>query len=329
MESPARTALVELEAVDRGARTRSVDLLPAFLRAAGRRPRVQRRATWLLNRQRFRSVPAAPGREQRDRVETRAFRVTQAGLFEDDDPSKRPVRFLLLRAILLLVAMFAFGPSVSTPIEPVRSWDHYRELLIEDGRTEREADDRIGWLLDSLKTMDRSAGSDRIGLPAPPFAFDAWLNSEPLALEDLRGRVVLVRWWTDTCPFCASSASALRELHRDYEPRGLTLVGVFHPKAGRDDPLDRVRVERVVAQRDFEFPIAVDWDWRNGTLRDWWLTGPDRPATSVTFLLDKHGVIRFIHPGMEYHDASGPANHPMCVDDMARIRTEIERLLAE
>jgi hypothetical protein len=32
-----------------------------------------------------------------------------------------------------------------------------------------------------------------------------------------------------------------------------------------------------------------------------WLTGPDRPATSVTFILDKQGVIRFNHPGMEYH----------------------------
>ena len=61
----------------------------------------------------------------------------------------------------------------------------------------------------------------------------------------------------------------------------------------------------------------------------WWLTGPDRPATSVTFLLDRSGVIRFIHPGMEYHDASGPEGHPMCADDLAAIRTAIERLLAE
>ncbi len=56
--------------------------------------------------------------------------------------------------------------------------------------------------------MDRSAGNDRIGVVAPPFKFDGWLNSAPLSLEDLRGQVVLVRWWTDTCPFCASSAPA-------------------------------------------------------------------------------------------------------------------------
>ncbi len=235
----------------------------------------------------------------------------------------------MYRTIPGLLLVLAALCASADPIEPVRSWEHYRNVLIDDGRSGREADEQIAWMLGSLQSMDRSAGADRVGLPAPPFAFDAWMNSEPLSLDRLRGRVVLVRWWTDTCPFCASSAPALRTLHKDYEAQGLTVVGVFHPKAGRDDPLDLARVERVVAQRDFQFPIAVDWDWRNGTLRDWWLTGPDRPATSVTFLLDKQGVIRFIHPGMEYHDRSGPKGHAMCVDDMGRIRTEIERLLAE
>ncbi|KAB2965269.1 MAG: redoxin domain-containing protein [Thermoanaerobaculia bacterium] len=176
--------------------------------------------------------------------------------------------------------------------------------------------------------MDRSAGDDRLGVAAPPFRFDAWLNSEPLSLEALEGRVVLVRWWTDTCPFCASSAPALRALHEEYAEDGLTLIGVFHPKAGREDPLDVARVQRAVEAREFRFPIAIDWNWRTGNLKDWWLTGPDRPATSVTFILDKSGVIRFVHPGMEYHDdGSGP--HATCASDMGRIRAAIERLLAE
>ncbi len=214
-------------------------------------------------------------------------------------------------------------------IVPVRDWDHYRDQLISTGYSPSDADERIATSLGVLQSMDRNAGSDRIGKLAPAFEFEAWLNSEPLDIEQLRGRVLLVRWWTDTCPFCASSAPALRTLHNEYEDEGLTLIGVFHPKARRNDPLNMPRVERVVNQREFEFPIAVDWDWRNGTLKDWWLTGPDRPATSVTFLVDKQGVIQFVHPGMEYHDESGPADHAMCVDDMLAIRSEIERLLAE
>lgn len=233
------------------------------------------------------------------------------------------------RLSFLLVLTFLASAVSAAEIVPIRDWDHFRDRLLDDGYSPSEADARIASMLGSLKDMDRNAGADRIGVAAPPFDFDAWLNSEPMALADLRGQVVLVRWWTDTCPFCASSAPALRTLHEEYSPDGLTLIGVFHPKAGRDDPLDLPRVERVVEQREFEFPIAVDWDWRNRTLKEWWLTGPDRPATSVTFILDKRGVIRFIHPGMEYHDENGQSDHAMCVDDMLAIRTEIERLLAE
>jgi thiol-disulfide isomerase/thioredoxin len=206
------------------------------------------------------------------------------------------------------------------------SWAHQREIFVSEGRSEAEADARIGAELASLAAMDRSAGDDRIGVAAPPFQFDAWVNSEPLSLEELEGRVVLVRWWTDTCPFCASSAPALRALHEEYSGSGLTVIGVFHPKAGMDDPLDVPRVRRAVDARDFQFPVAIDWEWRTGTLKDWWLTGPDRPATSVTFILDRSGVIQFVHPGMEYHDDNGSEQHAMCTNDMGRIRAAIERL---
>lgn len=210
-----------------------------------------------------------------------------------------------------------------------KSWEHQREEYIEKGMSEAEADSKIAEGLAFLSIMDRTAGDDRIGVKAPPFKFDGWLNTEPLTLEDLKGHVVLVRWFTDTCPYCASSAPALRQLYEDYTDKGLKMIGVFHPKAGRDDPLDVERVKRVVEARDFKFPIAIDWDWRNRTLKDWWLTGPDRPGTSVTFILDKSGVIQFIHPGMEYHEDNGSELHTMCASDMSRIRAAIERLIAE
>lgn len=235
--------------------------------------------------------------------------------------------------LLLIFLATGMGAALAGEIETVRSWAHYRELMIADGKSQAEADERISAMLASLGSMDRSAGSDRIGVAAPSFEFDGWLNSQPLSLEALRGQVVLVRWWTETCPFCASSAPALRAIHEQYSPRGLTVIGVYHPKADRDGPLDIARVERAVKAREHDFPIAIDWDWRDGVLADWWLTGPERPATSVTFLLDKSGVIQFVHPGMEYHDSNtlvdGSEGHAMCATDMAGIRSQIERLLAE
>jgi len=229
----------------------------------------------------------------------------------------------------LILFSCATGQALADEIETVRSWEHYRQLMIADGDSEAEADAQISRMLASLGSMDRSAGNDRIGVAAPSFEFEGWLNSQPFSLEDLRGQVVLVRWWTETCPFCASSAPALRSIHEQYSPQGLTVIGVYHPKADRDGPLDMARVERAVEARELDFPIAIDWDWRNGVLADWWLTGPERPATSVTFLLDRSGVIRFVHPGMEYHDPNGAGGHAMCAADMVGIRTEIERLLAE
>lgn len=211
----------------------------------------------------------------------------------------------------------------------IKSWDHWQEMYIADGNSVAEAESAMVEYLTTFAAMDRTAGDDRIGIEAPVFKFDGWLNSEPLTVDDLKGNVVLVRWFTDTCPFCASSTPALKQLYDEYTDKGLKMIGVFHPKAGRDDPLDKQRVERVLEARDFKFPIAIDWDWRNGTLKDWWLTGPKRPGTSVTFILDKSGVIQFIHPGMEYHEDNGSELHKMCTSDMYRVRAAIERLIAE
>ena len=99
-----------------------------------------------------------------------------------------------LSAWMNRVGLLLLWPCVviaADPIRPVESWSDYRELLIADGQTADAADARIAELLTSLNGMDRNAGADRIGLPAPPFRFEGWLNSDPLALDDLRGRVLL------------------------------------------------------------------------------------------------------------------------------------------
>jgi peroxiredoxin len=249
----------------------------------------------------------------------------------------QPTRRALNSTAILTMALLGSTMDVSAAdaIQPVNSWTEFRAQLISGGRSAAEADSHVSEMLASLTGMDRSAGDDRIGIEAPPFQFDAWLNSPPLSMQALRGKVVLVRWWTDTCPFCASSAPALRSLHDSHASKGLVVIGVFHPKDGRDDPADIPRVQRAVEARRFTFPVAIDWEWRTRTLHDWWLTGPDRPATSVTFLVDKGGLFQFVHPGMEYHhaedtDSSHEATaHTMCANDMANIEDVIERLLAE
>lgn len=110
---------------------------------------------------------------------------------------------MMLRICFLSMALIGGTAEAADTIRPVMSWDDYYQALIERGQSGAQARADIAESLESLRDMDREAGADRVGVAAPPFKFDAWINSAPLTLEDLRGKVVLVRWWTDTCPFCA------------------------------------------------------------------------------------------------------------------------------
>ena len=156
-----------------------------------------------------------------------------------------------------------------------------------------------------------------IGKPAKPWHVENWLNSKPLKLSELRGKVVLVRWWTAPgCNFCAATAPALNEFHETYRDRGLVVLGFYHHKSS--SPL---RSEDVKAQSEkfgFKFPVATDPKWQ--TLKQWWLDGGERDFTSVSFLIGRDGRIRHLHPGGEY--VKGDA-------DYAEMKRKIEDLLAE
>jgi len=169
------------------------------------------------------------------------------------------------------------------------------------------------------------AGSDRVGVPAPPFTLAAWIGSPPLSLVDLRGKVVLVRFFTDECPYCRATAPALKQLDEDFRARGLVVVGLFHPKP-RGSKRPTARVEAVVDAWGWRFPVGLDADWT--TLDAYWLASGDRSATSASFLVDQDGVIRWVHPGPEFHPG-GPADHETCRRDYAELRTAIETLLEE
>jgi thiol-disulfide isomerase/thioredoxin len=178
-----------------------------------------------------------------------------------------------------------------------------------------------------------SPGAELIGTVAPELEVDAWIvdgapAAQPITLASLRGRVVLVRLWTDTCPFCTATAPALVQLDEEFRDRGLVVVGVHHPKprpaAGDPDVASVEHVARVANDWGIRFPIAIDRGWR--TIDRWWLDGGDRSATSASFLIDRAGVIRWVHPGPEYHPG-GPAAHAQCRADFAALHDAIEELL--
>jgi len=124
-----------------------------------------------------------------------------------------------------------------------------------------------------------------------------WINSEPLRLFDMKSRAILVRFWTGpSCPFCRASAPSLNQFYNKYHAKGLEVIGLYHHKG--KEPLNKADVEGLSREYGFEFPVAIDYDWR--TLKDWWLDQGGKDWTSVTFLLDEDKKVKYVHPGGQY-----------------------------
>ena len=124
---------------------------------------------------------------------------------------------------------------------------------------------------------------------APDFRGIArWLNSGPLTLEGLRGRVVLVDFWTYSCINCLRTLPYLREWDDRYREAGLTIVGVHSPEFAFERKESNVREN--VRELGLRYPIALDNDfatwsaWHN----QYW------PAK---YLLDRNGHVRYFHFG--------------------------------
>ena len=110
-----------------------------------------------------------------------------------------------------------------------------------------------------------------------------WLNSEPLTEDDLRGKVVLVDFWTYTCINWLRTLPYVRAWAEKYKRRGLVLIGVHTPEFSFEHDLDNVR--RAVKDMRVNYPVAVDSDyaiWRAFNNHYW-------PAL---YFVDAQGQIR-------------------------------------
>jgi peroxiredoxin len=136
---------------------------------------------------------------------------------------------------------------------------------------------------------------DVIGKAPPAWDVGPWFNGGPVSLADLKGKVVFVRWFmSPSCPMCSASAPSLVLLDQRYRDRGLAVVGMYHHKD--PEPLDPEKVKGYVAHYGYTFPVAIDPDWR--TMKAWWQKDhPKREYTSVSFVLDRKGLVRHVHLG--------------------------------
>jgi thiol-disulfide isomerase/thioredoxin len=125
-------------------------------------------------------------------------------------------------------------------------------------------------------------------MQAPAISADAWINSPPLALDGLRGKVVLVDFWDYTCIGCLRVLPYLRLWNRLYGPMGLVTIGVQTPEfAFAEDPN---QVSEAVKRLGIIFPVAVD------SGRRIWTAFPNE-GLPCEYLIDKDGRVEYSHCG--------------------------------
>ncbi len=172
-----------------------------------------------------------------------------------------------------------------------------------------------------LKPAD---GSDLVGSRAPEWTVGPeWANSKSLVLSGLRGRVVVVRFWTDTCPYCEASLPAMQKLADEFRDEPVTFIGLYHSKPRGSERPWKLAVTRA-NELGVRFPLAYDHMWT--TVSEWWLWGRSRSATSASFVIAPDGTIAFVHPGPVFFPSEDPAQQ-LANADFEAIRAAIRTVL--
>lgn len=179
------------------------------------------------------------------------------------------------------------------------------------------------WLVASAAAAPRE-GQELVGTAMRSWSELRWLGPPP---GDLRGKVVLVRWWSDACPMCSSALPSLGRLYEEHQKEGLIVVGVYHPKPAAPVSAATLQlVQKAALEHEARFPIAIDADWT--VLRRWWLASGKRDYTSASFLIDRQGLIRWVHRGGELHSSPDPA-HKDCERTYSELLAMLNTVLHE
>lgn len=156
-----------------------------------------------------------------------------------------------------------------------------------------------------------AAGDARQPFDAPEFAkATTWVNSDPLSMVRLRGKVVVVHFWTYGCFNCVHNYPAYKAWIKAYAKKDVVIVGIHTSEFASEKNLDIIRAQ--AKANGLTFPIAVDND------RDNW----DAWGNSVwptVYIADKRGKVRFLWQGeLNWKGAKGQSDAAQTIDAMLK-----------
>ncbi|HMJ37460.1 MAG TPA: redoxin family protein [Baekduia sp.] len=140
-----------------------------------------------------------------------------------------------------------------------------------------------------------------------------WLNSAPLTADALRGRVVLVDFWTYSCVNWLRTLPYVTAWHERYGDHGLVVVGAHAPEFGFEHDLDNV--QRAARELGVDHPVVIDNDfaiWRSFENNYW-------PAV---YLVDRDGRVRFHHFGEGAYEETERAIQRLLSVDEETVRVD-------
>ena len=157
------------------------------------------------------------------------------------------------------------GPASAMPADRVRE---IQEALKREGFFEGEST--------ALKRRFKGL----VDAEPPAVSSSKWVNSDPLKLDDLKGKVVLLDFWATWCKPCVASIPHTNELNDKYKDKGLVVIGVCHPRGGE-------KMADSASQNGIRYPICLDDDEKIG--KAYKVDGyPDY------YLIDRSGKLRIV-----------------------------------
>jgi cytochrome c biogenesis protein CcdA/thiol-disulfide isomerase/thioredoxin len=201
------------------------------------------------------------------------------------------VRRILGVAVLAGVAAVAFGldRGVLTRLS-LAGTSNLEQRLVEIAAPVKQQNQAMK-SDDKPAMMMMAAGGDSADVPQtlPDLSgATAWINSPPLNAESLRGKVVVIDFWTYSCINCLRSLPTIQAWNEKYKDSGLVVIGVHTPEFPFEK--DEANVRKAVRELGIDYPVAMDNDyrlWRAFHNRFW-------PAH---YFIDATGRVRFHHFG--------------------------------
>jgi cytochrome c biogenesis protein CcdA/thiol-disulfide isomerase/thioredoxin len=207
-------------------------------------------------------------------------------------------RFRVAFGAVLALSAFALVFNVDTKLQTrLPNWTQFLQNRTEASVSGRKAFERTKNVTEreTVRSGAAAEGLPDYG-PAPDFGgISRWFNSKPLTIGELRGRVVLIDFWTYSCINCLRTLPHVEAWDRMYRKAGLVIVGVHTPEFAFESVPSNVG--GAVKRLGIHYPVALDpdYDTWNRYGNQYW------PAK---YLIDRSGNVRYAHFGEGDYDVT-------------------------